>query len=359
MDVETLRQQARELANAGRLADAHKVYSMLYDDTRQRRGKAHPVTLRLLNDLATVELRQGRFEVAQQSAERAARGRAETLGAEDPDTLRSWFLVGAVLHDAGRNDEARSVFDQLLPVFDRVFGRSGRETQELAGELAQLVRATGDEELAGQLENRHQPRYDHRAPDTWSLTTALGVQAAENGRLGEAVEILRGVVDNGPSPAATAAAFPLGQVLLQQGEVAAGLTALRYATAGDDPVVTATAWARIGLALEDGGDAGGGAEAYLKAMAGPPGDPATRSAIRLGAIRRDQNDLDAAEQAYRFALDSEDPEHRAIAQIGVAETCWARGDTATAAQAYEIVVRTAPAPLAEHARLALRQLEGR
>jgi tetratricopeptide (TPR) repeat protein len=356
MDVETLRQQARELANAGRLADAHKVYSMLYDETRRRHGKAHPATLQLLNDLATVELRQGRFEVAQQSARRAAEGRAESLGNDHPDTLRSQFLLGAVLHDAGRHDEARTSFEQLIPVFDRVFGRSGRETQELSGELAQLVRAAGDEQLAGQLENRHRPRYDHTAPDSWSLTTALGVQAAENGRLTEAAEILRGVVDNGPPAASAAAAFPLGQVLLQLGDAAAGLAALHQATAGDDPVVASTAWARIGLALEDGGDTDGAADAYVKAMAGPAADPAARSAIRLGALRRDQNDLEAAEQAYRSALDSDDPEHRAIAQIGVAETRWAMGDKATAAQTYQQVIRTAPAPLAEHARQALRQL---
>jgi tetratricopeptide (TPR) repeat protein len=359
MDVETLRRQARELADAGRLADAHKVYSMLYDDTRQRHGEGHPVTLRLLNDLATVELRQGRFQAARQSAQRAAKGRAEALGDEDPDTLRSRFLVGAVLSDAGRTDEARTVFQQLIPLFDRVFGRSGPETQELAGELARLVRAAGDEQLAGRLETRHQPRYDQSVPDTWALTTALGVQAAENGRLAEAVEILRGVADNGPPPAAAAAAFPLGQVLLQQGDVAAALAALHHAAAGDDPVVASTAWARIGLALEDGGDPDGAADAYVKAMAGPAGGPAARSAIRLGALRRDQNDLDAAEQAYRSAFDSEDPEHRAIARIGVAETRWAKGDTATAAQTYQEVVRTAPAPLAEHARLALRRLEGR
>jgi hypothetical protein len=198
MDVETLRRQARELADSGKLAEVHRVYSVLHDELRRRLGDAHPQTLQLVNDRASVELRQGRFPAAQQSAQDAAEARAGALGAEHPDTLRSRFLIGAVLHDAGRTGEARTVFEQLVPVFEKVFGRSGPETRELIGELARLVRAAGEEDLARRLEARDRPRFDHTVPDTWTLTTALGVQEAQNGKLAEAAEILRGVVEQGP-----------------------------------------------------------------------------------------------------------------------------------------------------------------
>src|SRR5256714_13823095 len=169
MNVETLRRQARELADDGRLADAHRVYSMLLDDQRQRVGDGHPQTLQILNDLATVQLRLGDFAAARQSAERAAQARTEGLGAEHPDTLRSRFLVGAVLHDAGGVGPARALFEELIPVFDRVFGPSGRGARELGEGLARLVGAAGGGGLARQLEARGGARDDPRAPDPWAV----------------------------------------------------------------------------------------------------------------------------------------------------------------------------------------------
>src|SRR2546423_4805679 len=154
MNVETLRRQARELADDGRLADAHRVYSMLLDDQRQRVGDGHPQTLQILNDLATVQLRLGDFAAARQSAERAAQARTEVLGAEHPDTLRSRFLVGAVLHDAGEVGPARALFEELIPVVDRGFGPSGRETREPEGELARPGRRARVEGAARRHEER-------------------------------------------------------------------------------------------------------------------------------------------------------------------------------------------------------------
>ncbi|OLB74021.1 MAG: hypothetical protein AUI14_24820 [Actinobacteria bacterium 13_2_20CM_2_71_6] len=349
-------QRAWKLANSGHLAEALQVYGELLAEQRQRLGDAHPETLQTINDEATVHLRMRQFEPARQAAGYAAQKRAEVLGVEHPDTLRSSYLVGAVLHDEGETAAARRLLEGLLPLFRRVFGSTARETGEVVGELATLLRTAGESDAAAQLEATLRPRYDHTVPDTWTLTIGLGVQAARDGKVAEAETILRGVVEQAPPLPAASASFNLGQVLMLKPDADAALDAFRHAAETGDGEVAPMAFARIGALLHERGDLDEAAVAYHGAIDGDDGEPGMSSAIRLGALRRHQGDVAGARAAYTHATRAADPELRSIGALGLAEMLAESGDRTAARDAYQQIIDTAPERIAQLARQGLGQL---
>jgi tetratricopeptide (TPR) repeat protein len=97
-------------------------------------------------------------------------------------------------------------------------------------------------------------------------------------------------------PSQREAAARLGRLLRENGELAAALSLLEKAVAGEAP---ASAWFDLGMVRQDLNDLEGAARAYRTALEKRPDH--AEAAVNLGVVLQDGGNVDAAMEAYRTA----------------------------------------------------------
>jgi hypothetical protein len=139
VDVDQLRDQAAELAEAGRFTQAADVLTGLLAHTKLelQRPKSRGVRLQLANTL----LLGGDYARALPQYERLITDVAAERGPEDPDVL-AWQVQAAICRDAlGQSNEALAQLGPVLDIQRRRLGALAPEVVELRRHLA-LLRAT-------------------------------------------------------------------------------------------------------------------------------------------------------------------------------------------------------------------------
>ncbi len=97
-------------------------------------------------------LSQGRYDVAEQMADKARKAREKRLGMEDPATLASTSLVAEVIKERGRWTEAETLFVQVMETCKTKLGADHPDTLTSMANLASTYRNQGRWDEAETLE---------------------------------------------------------------------------------------------------------------------------------------------------------------------------------------------------------------
>jgi tetratricopeptide (TPR) repeat protein len=127
---------ATQMTRRGRYGEAEPLFRQIWDATRQSLGDDNPDTLRVANNLGYVLKERGRLDEAEGFYLRSLTGRRRILGNDHADTLGTIHNLAAL--DLERRQYARA--EALLREAIRGRRRRGVEPLDLAGSLALLGR---------------------------------------------------------------------------------------------------------------------------------------------------------------------------------------------------------------------------
>jgi tetratricopeptide (TPR) repeat protein len=106
-------------------------------------GASHPDTMNARNRLAAAYQDAGRGAEAIRLFEQTLADRERRLGPDDPDTMRSRSDLARAYREAGRVADAVPLIEQTLAARERVFGADHPSTLASRNNLASAYRATG------------------------------------------------------------------------------------------------------------------------------------------------------------------------------------------------------------------------
>ncbi len=93
----------------GHLDRSESLRTQVTETMRRTLGDQHPDTLRSLHELASLNMRQGKYVDAERTAREVWEARRRILGADHPETLRDLALIGNILSNQGKNSEAATI----------------------------------------------------------------------------------------------------------------------------------------------------------------------------------------------------------------------------------------------------------
>jgi len=105
---------------------------------RELPGKDHPHMLRSVNGLATIRIKQQRFQEARALLERALAGQVLKLDREHPDTLKTLHDFGILHREQGEHDAAEKFLTEALETRQAKLGRNHPHTLESVHQLGVL-----------------------------------------------------------------------------------------------------------------------------------------------------------------------------------------------------------------------------
>jgi tetratricopeptide (TPR) repeat protein len=169
-----------------------------------------------------------------------------------------------------------------------------------------------------------------------------------------AIQAWRKAADSGHTDMASKAAFNLGVVLANQGDVQGAKDAYQKAIDSGHADMAPTAAANLGLLLADQGDVQGAKDAYQKAIDSGHADMAPAAAANLGGLLKDQGDVQGAKDAYQKAIDSGHADMAPAAAFNLGVMLADQGDVQGAKDAYQKAIDSGHA---DQAPTAARNLE--
>ncbi len=124
----------------GLFPEAESLYRAAVDLRAQTLGEDDPETMRSLNNLAVLYMNLGRFGEAEPIYVECLDRRTRVLGAEHPDTLTSMNNLAILYRRLGRYDEAEPLYRRTLATQRRVLGDTHPDTARSMNNLAELCR---------------------------------------------------------------------------------------------------------------------------------------------------------------------------------------------------------------------------
>lgn len=100
-DIHTLNEQAVQLSNQGKYAEAVAVARRALSLAEKVRGASHPDTLTIVNNLGMFYSAQGRFSEAEPLYNRALKGTEAAMGPAHPSTLITVNNLAALYQNLG------------------------------------------------------------------------------------------------------------------------------------------------------------------------------------------------------------------------------------------------------------------
>lgn len=259
-------------------------------------------------------------------------GRWDVPAADSVMTAFACVNLGKLLADQGESAEAIAVYRKGVAFDDPV--ASALAAMNLAG----LLHRQGD--LPGA-----RSAYEQVLSSTVLHGDSVGLRGmaahelgsllVQEGQTASALTALKLAVDTGHSAAAPRAAGLMASLLKAQGDQEGAAAAYRTAAGAKEPAVAAAA--RFGLAqMAERTDPKQAAAAYREvADAGVP-QIAGMALLRLGRLLADGGERDGAERAYRqsMELEREDPASAAESAVLLGSLLEGKGDRAGARAAY-------------------------
>jgi tetratricopeptide (TPR) repeat protein len=138
-----LNQQAFELYQAGRYAEAIPLAEQALAIREVALGPEHPSTATSLNNLALLYYFQGRYGEAEPLYQQALAIYEEALGPEHPSTASSLNNLAGLYEAQGRYGEAEPLFQQALAIYEEALGPEHPSTASSLNNLAGLYEAQG------------------------------------------------------------------------------------------------------------------------------------------------------------------------------------------------------------------------
>ncbi|MGD2115588.1 MAG: serine/threonine-protein kinase, partial [Acidobacteriota bacterium] len=186
----------RSFRNLGAYGRAAPFLEAAYAERSARLGPDHPETVEALSELASLEVRRGRFARAESLYRRALQHRAARFGDDDSGTVGLREALAMVLVDQDRFAEAEPLLRRVLTA--RTGGGPASQPARLAAtrsNLAFLLHRTGEHAEAIPLlraaltTSRRSLGDDH--PQVSALRINLAAALRARGRLGEAERLIR------------------------------------------------------------------------------------------------------------------------------------------------------------------------
>ncbi len=131
----------------------------------------------------------------------------------------------------------------------------------------------------------------------------LGALLADQGDVPGAKTAYQKAIDSGHTDTAPKAAFNFGALLKEQGDVPGAKTTYQKAIDSGHADMAPRAAFNLGLLLKEQGDVPGAKDAYQKAIDSGHTDIAPRAAFHLGVLLTGERDVPGVKNAYRKAID--------------------------------------------------------
>ncbi|KZP17608.1 TPR-like protein, partial [Athelia psychrophila] len=122
----------------GKYDDAEALYQRALVGREQLLGADHPATLDTVNGLAILYWRQGGYGKAEPLYQRALTGREQQLGADHPDTLGTVHYLATLYKDQKKYKEAEALYQRALAGRDQQLGTNHPDTLATVNNLAGL-----------------------------------------------------------------------------------------------------------------------------------------------------------------------------------------------------------------------------
>jgi non-specific serine/threonine protein kinase/serine/threonine-protein kinase len=146
-DPETVAQLQDLLGNSllqlGHLERAEVLLTSARQTRAQLLGPDHRDTLRSMNNLAGLYLECGRYEQAEPLFQHVIEARRRQLGPDAPDTLKCMHNLAGLYWKQGRYGEEEALLKQVVEGFRRSLGAKDRHTLASLNSLAALYQARG------------------------------------------------------------------------------------------------------------------------------------------------------------------------------------------------------------------------
>ena len=181
------------LNQLGDITQAVFIGERLLPDQEQTLGPDDPATLRSRHDLAVAYRAAGRADEAITLDEQTLAARERILGPDDRHTLRSRSNLAVAYRAAGRTGEAITLDEQTLATLERVLGPDHPDTLRSRSNLASDYRAAGRTDEATTLDKQVLATWervlgpDH--PDTLTSRSNLASDYRAAGRTDEATTL--------------------------------------------------------------------------------------------------------------------------------------------------------------------------
>jgi len=172
----------------------------------------------------------------------------------------------------------------------------------------------------------------------------LGFRAYEQGQKESAVQAFRIA-----STITAMAAFNLGVLLAEQGDVPGARAAYQVAIDSGDADAAPEAGVNLGALLAEQGDVEGARAVYQVTVDSGHADAAPKAAVNLGVLLAEEGDVPGARAAYQVAVDSGDAEAAPPAALGLGVLLAEEGDVPGARAAYQVAVDSGDAAAAPKA----------
>ncbi|GAA4202295.1 hypothetical protein GCM10023074_36930 [Microbispora amethystogenes] len=121
------------------LPHAEKVWTQLTNGVATSREKELVLAAQLFGELGIRLFRSGDYAVAEELCRRAWRIGQEKLSDTDPRLLRLTNCLALVAHGLGNLDEAKNLYEQILPVYRRGFGEDHPNTIQTMNDLGGVL----------------------------------------------------------------------------------------------------------------------------------------------------------------------------------------------------------------------------
>jgi tetratricopeptide (TPR) repeat protein len=152
--VDALYDLARAQRRQGQLDEAARSYRRALEICERTRGSHHPDVATILNNLAVVEAARGDYDAAQPLLERALTVRRVAFGEADPLTARSMNNLALLYAAQGKADAAEPLYRSALAILERAARGSKSDLRQVLENYAALLRETGRDPEAAELEVR-------------------------------------------------------------------------------------------------------------------------------------------------------------------------------------------------------------
>lgn len=197
--LEALHKLAQAVNDAGRAAEAIKLYEQVRDGQIKQLGPEHDQTLTTLTSLAIAYRDDRRTPEALALFKHVLDIRTRTLDPDDPRTLSTRHNIATMAMDAGDLAEAIAQFKQILDARERVNGREHPNNLPTLNNLAVAYWKTKQLDKSIPVFERlvliNQKYWGETHLDTISSMANLGVNYRDAGRLDEALPRLKGAYE--------------------------------------------------------------------------------------------------------------------------------------------------------------------
>lgn len=141
--LRTMNNLASVLMETRRPLEALPLLEVALKGMRGKLGLDNPDTLKAMNNLALTYRAAGRHQDALPLLQETLKRRTAVLGSDHPATLESMNNLALTLHDAGRPDEALVLLAQTREAFERKLGPTHPRTLNIMDNLAFALVAAG------------------------------------------------------------------------------------------------------------------------------------------------------------------------------------------------------------------------